>query len=233
MSDDLNTHEGHRERMRKRYLATGFDSFEDHEILEMILYNCYSRINTNDIAHRLLDNFGSLSAVLEAPVDSLKAAGISERVAVYLRMIPDIARVYLDDRNNSQEKIISLDTIGDYFVHKFIGRVEENLILLLMDAKCKELFCGVVATGTACGSDVTIRHIVDLAMRYNATNAAIAHNHPSGVALPSKNDIKATDILNSTLSLVGVRLVDHIIVADNEYISLRESALCSTFLTGE
>ncbi len=233
MSADMNTHEGHRERMRKRYLATGFDSFEDHEILEMILYNCYTRINTNDIAHRLLDKFGSLSAVLEAPVDSLKAAGISERVAVYLRMIPDIARVYLDDRNNSQEKIISLDTIGEYFINKFIGRGDENLILLLMDAKCKELFCGVVATGTTWGSDVPVRHIVDLAMRYNATNAAIAHNHPSGVALPSRNDIKATDVLNQTLSLVGVRLVDHIIVADNDYISLRESALCSSFFTGE
>ncbi|MBQ8001063.1 MAG: DNA repair protein RadC [Ruminococcus sp.] len=233
MSNDLNTHEGHRERMRKRYLATGFDSFQDHEILEMILYNCYSRINTNDIAHRLLDNFGSLSAVLEAPVDSLKAAGLSERVAVYLRMIPDIARAYLDDRNNSASKIISLDTVGEYFVSKFIGRMDENLILLLMDAKCKELYCGVVATGTASGSDVPVRHIVDLAMRYNATNAAIAHNHPSGVALPSRNDIKATNTLHSTLALVGVRLVDHIIVADNDFISLRESALCSSLMTGE
>ncbi len=231
MSDEMNTHKGHRERMRKRYLATGFDSFQDHEVLEMILYNCYTRINTNDIAHNLIEAFGSLSAVLEAPVDSLKKAGLSERVAVYLRMIPDIARVYLDDRNNSREKIISLDTIGDYFVSKFIGRIDESVILLLMDAKCKELFCGVVATGSSCGSDVPIRSIVDLAMRYNATNAAIAHNHPSGVALPSRNDIKATDALYSTLSLVGVRLVDHIIVADNDYISLRDSALCSTFIT--
>lgn len=227
-----NNHEGHRERMRKRYLETGFDSFEDHEILEMILYNCYSRINTNDIAHRLLDNFGSLSAVLEAPVDSLKAAGVSERVAVYLRMIPDIARVYLDDRNSSANKIISLDNIGEYFVNKFIGRIDECLILLLMDAKCKELYCGVVATGTASGSDVPMRHIVDLAMRYNATNAAIAHNHPSGVALPSRNDVNATNALQKTLALVGVRLVDHIIVADGDYVSLRDTAMCNSLITG-
>ena len=232
MSDESKTHEGHRQRMRQRYLATGFDSFQDHEILEMILYNCYSRINTNDIAHRLLDNFGSLSAVLEAPVDSLKAAGLSERVAVYLRMIPDISRAYLDDRNNSKDKIISLDNIGEYFVTKFIGRIDEHLILLLMDAKCKELFCGVVASGSAIGSDVPVRQIVDLAMRYNATNAAIAHNHPSGVALPSKTDVTTTNTLHSTLSLVGVRLVDHIIVADNDFISLRESALCSSLITG-
>ncbi|MBE6734583.1 MAG: DNA repair protein RadC [Ruminococcaceae bacterium] len=233
MADESKTHEGHRERMRQRYLATGFDSFQDHEILEMILYNCYSRINTNNIAHRLLENFGSLSAVLEAPVDSLKAAGLSERVAVYLRMIPDIARVYLDDRNNSKDKIISLDNIGEYFVSKFIGRIDEHLILLLMDAKCKELFCGVVASGTSCGSDVPVRQIVDLAMRYNATNAAIAHNHPSGVALPSKTDVKTTNALHSTLAMVGIRLVDHIIVADNDYISLRESSLCSSLITGE
>lgn len=228
-----NEHAGHRSRMRKRYLSAGFDDFEDHEILEMILYYCYPQKDTNPIAHRLLDAFGSLSAVFEAPVDSLIKAGISENAAVYLRMIPDVSRVYLDDRNNKQTKIISLDTIGDYFASKFIGRIDEHLVLLLMDAKGKELFCGVVATGTACGSDVPIRRIVDLSMRYNATNAAIAHNHPSGVALPSKADIRATEVLLSALSLVGVQLIDHVIVSDNDYVSLRDSALCKAFVTGE
>ncbi len=230
---DKNTHEGHRARMRKRYLDTGFDSFQDHEILEMILYNCYTRRNTNDIAHKLLDSFGSISAVLEAPVDALIGCGISESVAVYLRMIPDVCRVYFDDKNNSKDKIIDYDTVGQSFVNKFIGRVDESVYLLLTDAKSKEVFCGVVSTGTSLSSDVSIRKIVDLAMRYNATNAVIAHNHPSGVAVPSRADLVMTSALHHTLRSIGVRLVDHIIVADDEYVSLRETELCSVLITGE
>ncbi len=226
-------HKGHRARMRKRYLAGGFENFEDHEILEMILYNCYKQIDTNPIAHRLLDAFGSLSAVFEAPYDSLRNAGLSENVAVYLRMIPDISRVYLDDRNNSRNKIISFDDVGEYFLPKFIGRIDEHLMLLLTDAKGKELFCGVVATGTSCGADIPVRKIVDLSMRYNATNAVIAHNHPSGVALPSRADIRATNDLAAALELIGVQLVDHIIVSDNDFVSLRESSLCSALITGD
>ncbi len=226
-------HDGHRSRMRKRYLETGFDSFQDHEILEMLLYNCYTRRNTNDIAHKLLEAFGSISAVLEAPVDSLINAGVSENVAVYLHMIPDVCRVYYDDRNNSKGKIIKLDNVGEYFKNKFIGRVDETVYLLLLDSKGKEIFCGVVATGTSCTSDVPMRKIVDLALRYNASIAIIAHNHPSGVALPSKADLKVTNLLHSTLATVGVNLVDHIIVADDEYVSLREAALCSVLLVGD
>lgn len=232
MSQD-NTHEGHRARMRNRYLQSGFDDFQDHEILEMILYNCYRRRNTNDIAHKLLNHFGSLSAVFEAPLDRLMAVGISESVAVTLKMIPDICRVYYDDRNNSSKKILSLDDLGAYFAHKFIGRSDESVYLLLLDSKFKEVFCGLVATGTSITSDVPVRKIVDLALRYNATLAVVSHNHPSGIALPSKADLNVTEVLYRTLDAVGVRLIDHIIVADDDYVSLRDSELCSVLLIGE
>lgn len=224
-----NEHAGHRARVRKRYLLEGLDSFEDHEILEFVLFYCYPQKDTNEMAHKLLNTFGSLSAVLEAPVDSLKEAGICENAAILLRMIPDLSRAYLDDRNNSKSKIISYDDLGNYFVNKFVGRKDENLILLLMDTKGKELFCGVVSKGSATGSDVPLRKIVDLSMRYNASNAVVAHNHPSGIALPSKADIRATDAMVNTLSVIGVNLIDHFIIADNEYVSLRESQLCKCF----
>lgn len=224
-----NEHAGHRSRVRKRYLLEGLDSFEDHEILEFVLFYSYPQKDTNKMAHKLLNTFGSLSAVLEAPVDSLKEAGICENAAILLRMIPDLSRAYLDDRNNSKSKIIRYDDLGNYFVNKFVGRKDENLILLLMDTKGKELFCGVVSKGSATGSDVPLRKIVDLSMRYNATNAVVAHNHPSGIALPSKADIRATDAMVNTLSVIGVSLIDHFIIADNEYVSLRESQLCKCF----
>ena len=219
---ESNTHEGHRERMRKRYLQSGFDGFQDHEILEMILYNCYRRRNTNDIAHKLLDTFGSISAVFEAPIDRLMDVGVSETVAVTLRMIPDICRIYYDDRNSERKKILGKSSFGQYFVNKYIGRSDECMYLLLLDRKGKELFCGVVSNGTINSADVPVRRIVDFALRYNASLAVISHNHPSGVALPSKEDINVTNILHKILASVGVQLVDHIIVADDVYISLYE-----------
>lgn len=228
-----NEHKGHRSRMRQRYVNGGFDNFADHEILEMILYYCYPQKDTNPLAHRLLEAFGSISAIMEAPLDSLVDAGVSENAAVFLRMIPDLSRVYLDDRNNNKNKIINLDRIGEYFLSKYIGRHDEHVMLLLMDAKGKEVYSGVVAVGTASGSDVPIRKIVDLSMRYNATNAVIAHNHPSGVALPSKADLNTTAILAEMLSYIGVQLVDHIIISDNDFISLRESTLCDDIFTDD
>lgn len=230
---DSHCHDGHRSRMRKKYLDNGFDSFEDHEILEMLLYNCYTRRNTNDIAHKLLNAFGSISAVFEAPIDSIIKVGVSESVATFLHMIPDVCRIYYDDRNNSKRKIIEMDDIGKFFMNKYIGRIDEAIYLLLMDSKNREVFCGVVATGSSCSSEVPMRKIVDLSMRYNAAHAVISHNHPSGVALPSKADLQVTKILHSTLASVGIKLVDHVIVADDEYVSLREAALSSVFIVGE
>lgn len=221
-----NEHTGHRQRMKERYLHTHFDGFEDHQILEMILFYVYPRTDTNPLAHKLLNNFGSISAVFDAPVDTLIDAGLTPNAATFLTMIPDISRVYLNDRNNNKSKIIDFENLGKYFVSKFIGRDEEAMILLLADAKGKEIYSGVVSKGSFHSSEAPVRKIVDLSMRFNAATAVIAHNHPSGVALPSRADLKATDTICQALNLIGVMLVDHIIVSDDDFVSLRESHLC-------
>ena len=94
-----------------------------------------------------------------------------------------------------------------------------------MDSKGKELFFGSVARGSFTSSEMPVRKIVELVMNYNAHTAVIAHNHPSGVAFPSKEDIIITKNLITTLDLIGSHLIDHIIVADNDCISLAESEL--------
>ena len=225
-----NEHSGHRERMRERFLQSRFDGFEEHQILEMILYYVYPRNDTNPLAHRLLDAFGSISAVLDAPVDALVNAGLTKNAATFLVMLPDISRVYLSDRNNNKSKIINFDKLGEFFISKFIGRAEEAMILLLADAKGKEIYCGVVSKGSLHASEAPIRKIIDLAMRYNAATAVIAHNHPSGVALPSRNDIAATSAIAKALNLIGVMLVDHIIVSDDDFVSLNDTRLCDDLM---
>lgn len=217
-------HDGHRKRMRERYLSnSGFDGFHAHEVLEMLLYHTYPRGDTNPIAHKLLDQFGSLSAIFDAPYEALLKAGLTERAAVYFNMVPEITRLYLDDKHKNKSKIVDLDNLGGHLVSKFVGRETEVVVLLLLDSKGKELFCGVVSKGSINSSDVPIREIVGLALRFNAATAAIAHNHPSGVAIPSKDDIRVTKEVHDALKLVGVRLKDHLIFADNDYVSLADS----------
>ena len=135
-----------------------------------------------------------------------------------------MARLY-NESKLSNDNVIDLDTIGDLIKSKFIGRTEEVVVLLLGNAKGKIIFFDVVAKGSVNSSDMPIRKIVDLSIRHNARLAFIAHNHPSGNALPSKNDLATTDALKATLNTVGVRLFDHFIVTDDDYVSLRESEL--------
>lgn len=217
-------HEGHRDRMRQKFLQDGLDSFESHEALEMLLYYAIPRKDTNEMAHRLIQEFGSLSAVFDAPIDTLMRMGkISERTAILIKMIPQLSRMYLENKHKYSNKLLSDDIIGDLLTHKFVGRTNETVILLLMDGKRKQLFCGVVSEGSLSGAEIYIRRIVELSMRYNASLAVIAHNHPSGIALPSKEDLIATASVRDALALIGVKLIDHIIVADDDYVSLRQS----------
>lgn len=218
-----NVHDGHRARVRKRFLQYGLDNFETHEALELMLYYCVPMKNTSVLAHKLLDAFGSLSAVFDAPYDALCKFGLTETQATYLKLMPEIARLYIDDKHNNQDKVVSYDIIADSILRKFIGRESENVLLMLLDAKGKEVFCGIVSTGSLNDASLPIRKIIDFALRYNAKSAIIAHNHPSGVALPSREDLDATVNVKNALALIGVKLLDHFIVADNDCVSLAQS----------
>lgn len=220
-----NVHEGHRARVRKKFLLNGLDGFEQHESLEFLLFYCVHMKNTSELAHRLLDAFGSLSAVFDAPYDALRNFGLSESQASFLKLIPEMARLYIDDKHNNINKVVDYDNIGDSILRKFIGRENENVLLLLLDAKGKEVFCGIVSKGSLSNTNLPIRKIVDFALRYNAKSAIIAHNHPSGLALPSRDDLEATANVSNALSLIGVRLLDHYIVADNDCVSLAQSGI--------
>nr|WP_305119665.1 MULTISPECIES: JAB domain-containing protein [unclassified Ruminococcus] len=140
-----------------------------------------------------------------------------------------MSRLYLDDKVDSS-KAVDIKNIGGRLVHKFVGRDYEAVVLMLLDVKYKEVFCGVISKGSVNSCDLYIRKIIEHAMIYNATFAVIAHNHPSGIALPSMADIETTKTLSSALSLVGVRLLDHIVVADDDYVSMKQSNLCSDAL---
>ena len=215
-----NVHEGHRDRMRNKYVNKGIEVFEQHEILEMLLFYAIPRKNTNDIAHRLLEACGSLSAVFDAPIDILMQQGLSYNAAVLLHMIPDLSRAYQSDKFDNEEKIITDENIGKKMVHLFAGKNEECVYAFFLDAKGKEKYSGIISKGDASSAPLFSKDIVSIAARCKAVTVIIAHNHPSGVAFPSRADLEATADIADALDTIGIHLADHIIVADRDYISL-------------
>lgn len=218
-------HKGHRSRLKARMLKEGLDKFEPHNILELLLFFSIPRQDTNVIAHRLLNHFGSLSAVFDASFEELQEInGIGENSAYLIKLIPELSRAYIDDKHSVGIVLDNPQKVGDFLLNKFIGRNEEVVTLLLMDNKCKMLNCSVVFEGSVNAAAISIRKIAELALRSHASVAVIAHNHPNGIALPSKEDVETTKKLRDALKLVSVELVDHIVVADNDYISMAQSA---------
>lgn len=219
-------HSGHRARMKKKLLEHGLDAFEPHEVLEILLYYAIPQRNTNDIAKNLIDCFGSISSVLDASMDALKGAGLTEHQAIYLKMMPEITRMYMLDKYENPKKVVNYDELAAYIMDKFIGFEEkENVFLMLMDKKGKEVYSGMIAHGDFDGADFSVRDIVMLALNYGAVSAVLAHSHPSGVALPSQADVTATRNVKKALDLVNITLLDHYIVADHDCVSMAESGL--------
>lgn len=224
-SSNGHEHTGHRKRLKKKFIENGFDVFEPHEALEMYLFYAIPRKDTNPLAHRLLDRYLTIGGVCDAPLDELvNEFKLSESAAVYLKMLPEMSRLY-NESKLSADNIIDDENLGELFRTKFIGRTNEAVALMLGDAKGKMIYFGIIAKGSLNSTEMPVRKIVDLSLRHNAKIAYIAHNHPSGSALPSSADISTTKTISETLLSVGVHLIDHFIVTDDDYVSLRESGI--------
>lgn len=219
-------HSGHRERLKQRFLTEGLDNFDDINALELLLFFALPRQDTNPVAHRLLEQFGSLSGVLEAsPAALAQVPGMGQHAATLLTLTTSMARRYMVSRQEARPILTSVSQCGDYLVPRFFGLRDETVYLLCLDAKCKVISCQMMGHGSVNSAGVPIRRIVESALTANATSVVLAHNHPSGIALPSEEDVAATQRLASALDGVGILLADHIIVADEDFVSLADSNL--------
>lgn len=220
---EKNNHKGHRQRMKKRFKETGLNGFELHNALELFLFFSIPQGDTNEIAHNLLKEFGSLSAVFEAPIEALtKVKGVGEHTALMIKLFLEMDRLYHEDRNRIKGVVKTSEEMGRYFVPKFIGRNEEVVFTMCLDNHCRILGCELVAKGTINSAPVTIRSIAEVAMKYNCANVVIAHNHPKGLPIASNEDVITTDAINYALKLLGIHMLDHIIVAGGSYLSMAE-----------
>lgn len=222
---DLDIHKGHRSRLKRRFIAEGLTNFEAHTVFEMILCYAIPRKDTNELAHRLLAYFGgSLSRVFDAPLEELqKVEGIGESAAVLIKLFPEVCRLYLADLNRVGSVIKNARDAAKILIPNFIGRTNEIVMMICIDAKGKVLFCNPVFEGSVNAAAVSVRRFVEIAVRYATTDVIMAHNHPGGVAIPSQQDIIVTKKVSDALKTVNIHLVDHLIVAGNDWVSLAET----------
>ena len=217
-------HTGHRQRLKDRFLKEGLDNFEDLYVLELLLYYAIPQKDTNPIAHALLDHFGSLTAVFEATPEELqKIPGIGKNAATFLALIPQAGRYYQIKRAEPGDILRTIEQCGNYLVPYFYGRENETVFLLCLDAKCKVLGCKLVGEGSVNSANIPIRRVVEIALNTNATTVVLAHNHPSGLALPSADDVQTTLRVAKAMDAVEITLADHIVVADNDFVSMAQS----------
>jgi len=210
--------------MRKRFLENGLHGFADHEVLELLLYYVIPQGDVNPLAHALMDRFGSLSGVLSAPVEMLtQVKGVGERTAVLLRLVPMAAQKARLAEIEQELNLNTWDRIGDYLLELFSQERNEVVYQLCLDRKGKLLSCKRLNEGSASAVNLDIRKIVENALLSSASSVILAHNHPSGIALPSGPDRSATEQAQAALAAIGVQLTDHIVVADHDYVSLSQS----------
>lgn len=217
-----NPHNGHRLRVKKRFKNEGLKAFEDHNVLELLLFYSIPQIDTNDLAHSLINEFGSLSGVFDAPLESLtNVSGIGESTAILIKLMPELFSRYEQDKLKNKSVILNTsEKAGEFFVSKYIGETVEKLYALYLDNKCRILKLHTVSEGSMNFTDLNIRKIAGAAINSNSSSIIIAHNHPSGVAAPSASDIDATRNLVLTLKKLDIKVNDHIVVAGKDYFSM-------------
>lgn len=220
----MSIHEGHRQRLKDRFRREGLDNFDELYVLELLLFYCIPQKDTNLLAHRLLDTFGSLAAVLDASVEDLeKVNGIGKNASTFLTLITQVGRYYQIKRSEPGEILRNIEQCGNYLVPYFFGRERETVFMLCLDAKCKVLCCKKVGEGSVNSASIPIRRVVEMALAANATTVVLAHNHPSGLALPSADDIQTTKRVAAALEAVEITLADHIVVSKDDFVSIVQS----------
>ena len=217
-------HTGHRERMKTEFLARGLEGWPDHRVLELLLFYTIPQGDVNDLAHELVERFGSLAGVLDASVEELKKVkGVGDHTAVFLRMLPAVLGRYQGARTRLSAIINSPEEAYAWLEPYFFGARNEIVYVLCMDGKRQVLGVRKVAEGSIEMAEVNTRRIAEEAIGLRAAQIYVAHNHVSNLAIPSQADWLTTDTLRGALRPIGIELIDHLVFVDGDMVSLKDS----------
>ncbi len=217
MGNEKNLHEGHRQRLKNRFLESGLDNFQPHNILELLLFYSIPRKDTNDIGHELIEKFGSLSAVFDANIDDLVQVDyITENSATLIKLIPALSRAYLMDKTSHIKQFSNVEYIKEFLLSLFHGETSEKVYVMFLSNAFDLLGYEKVHEGSVNSSALDARRVIELVFKYNASMIIVAHNHPNGTVFPSMEDIATTGQLSTIFSPFNIPIVEHFIVNESD-----------------
>lgn len=216
-----NLHAGHRDNVRRRFLGEGLSCFADHNILEMILFYAIPRRDTNELAHRLIDHFGSFAAVFDADVrDLCKVEGIGMNAAVLIKSYPAVSKRYYEDRFRTRAELPSYEILARDLVLHFAGLDHEEVYALFYDSNLRLTAKTTLYVGDINSVAFSIRDVCDQALKNASSYLILAHNHPHGVPIASSADLDTTRRMITILDKLSITLIDHFIIAEDRFTSL-------------
>lgn len=217
-------HANHRARMRQKCLEHGPAIFADHELVEMLLYYTMPRGDTNELAHKLIESYGSISGLMEASAAELMMhKGIGEQTGTFFALMREMMRRYAKDLYGQWDCYDTISKIGKYIWSYFLGLNCERLYAMFFNGRMNILDCVLLAEGTVQEATVPIRRIAEMAFQKRAVSVVIAHNHPSGFATPSSEDEVTTVRVREALNVIGVRLLEHLVITNTNFFPIMKT----------
>lgn len=222
-----NLHSGHRERLRTRFIETGISGFQEHEILELLLFYALPRVNTNEIAHRLITEFGSLSAVLDADESRLcSIKGISSSGALLIKYMRDLCRYYALSAHQTV-KLSSTKALEKYISDYFHSSLSETSLILNLNLHNELISSLSFHSQDLLPEAITARELAELSLRNSFRRIVIARNSPNKPPVPTENDYHTLNMLMHTLSPIGIEIFDYIINSNERIFSMRKNGAFS------
>lgn len=216
-----NLHKEHRKRMRERYLTSGIDSFSTHNIVEFMLFNVIPRKDTNETAHKLLNYYGSFANILDADYyDLIQREGIGVYAATFIKLLPDLFRIYSIDKASTGTVYDKVDKIAEFLISYYTAITKEIIVVILLNNKNAMIDCVKIHEGSVSSGFVNPDMIAEIVFTRKATNFILAHNHPNGDPQPSTEDILATRMINNAFSMFNIKMLEHYIIAGTRYTTI-------------
>lgn len=230
MPDKQHIHKGHRERLRERAKDNSLEAFQEHEVLELVLSYILPRIDTNPIAHKLIDEFGNLANVLDAKqADLSKISGIGDRATLFLHLIPQILKAYKKSKLVKGALITTPTQVFNYLGNVINYIPHEEFYMLCLDSNSRIITSKLIATGTNNQVNFNLKEVTQIALQTSSCGVILVHNHPTGSNEPSQADIDLTKKIYLSLSLNGIAVMDHLIISRNDYYSFNKNNLFKLF----
>ena len=221
-------HSGHRERVKQSFMSDGGSYVADHELLELLLFFSIPRVDTNETAHRLINECGSLSkAVYASPEKLLSVEGVGQNTVVFFEAIKELFKRLQMQRFSPDTTFDNLHAVGEYLVKYFYGYKDERLCAMLFDSGMHLIETVTLSHGSSNGTVFDPRSLARTALLRDATRVIISHNHPGGVAFAGAHDRSITAMAEAALSAVNILLVEHIIVSDVAYMPTMQTRMHS------